>query len=592
MTDDYRLHRICATWVSVYWPEDTRHSAAIETAMEELERLPGVKVHPRAVDIPHTVWRTQEFNAFLYVTGVDMVAAWQQYAPYHRLNINWADNYVKDIADFDADFHASAPCYPHQHEAAAHALRGGGLLLADEMGLGKTRAALLAAHYMHQEQRVYDDEPPNRSPTVIMGPLFTRSVWIAELLKMGIIESEHQVCVLAGRKNDADFFDEHAMWYFCHYDVAESWFPRFANRPPLTVIADEAHYLRNAATKRSQAAAVFLGSAQLPLVLTGTPIENRPRDLHALLAMVTGKGTWGSGGDFRVRYCGAKPGSYRGLEDGPPSEVDELRARMEPFYLRRTVEDSGQNLPGFTRNCIKVALEGKRAQLYSDTVKTSSTPTPEELLHALEHGAQGETLTLLHQLRTITSDAKRETTLALLDSMQEQSEPCVLFTWSRQQAEYFHRRLGTMDAFCVHGGFPIQARDQCVRDFQELGAEGRPAVMIATYGALREGVTLHAARHVIFHDLDWSPASIAQAEKRIHRIGQTRACVAHWMVAPQTIDTLFVRALVSKVEHADASIGVDYGFAGLAQSVGGSVVVDLAQEIEDMLTVWRTWKAS
>ena len=584
---EYRITSMAGLWASVFWSRETRHTVEVAEALEGLWEIPGVQQHPLAVDVPHTAWRTQEWVAFATLVGIDPDCLQEDFVDRLTLRDPEPLGHARLVEHLDAQHYEMRPAFPHQRAAAVAIAESGGLLLADEMGLGKTQSALLAAHYVSAFQR--ETVGVSREPKIIMGPLFTRAVWLSELRSLGLVERESDVCVLQGKRNDASCFDDKAEWYFCHYDVVHEWFPRFAGRPPLVVIADEAHYLRNAKTARSRGAAVMLGSALFRILLTGTPIENKPQDLHALLSMVSGKGTWGSLTDFRIRYAGARPGPFRGFVDGEPTNTSELRQRMAPYYLRRTVDDAGGNLPGFTRSPIKVQLSGKRRDVYMGHIQNSRV-TPEDLLAALENGANEEALSLIHQLRELTSDAKRETTIELIQSMRDQGEACVVFTWSRAQAEYLHRRLDRSDAFCVHGGFPIEARDQCIREFQEMGQEGRAALLVATYGALREGVTLHAARHVVFHDLDWSPAAIAQAEKRIHRIGQTRACTSHWIVAERTIDTLFARALVSKVAHADASIGIDYGFTNLAQSLGDSVVVDLATEVAQALEEWRKWR--
>ncbi len=573
---DYRCIRLGCTWVQILWSEGTEHGDA-KPAMQALADVAGVRWHPTAMDVPYTVWGSEEYERVRALLGLPE-PPWSDV----RRKLGFELPTYRDVYDFDREHFATRPSYPHQIQGAQQALCSGGLLLGDQMGLGKTQTALLAAAYAaaHEE---------TRAAKLIIGPLFTRAIWLNELVRLGLVDKSSDVCVLEGRRNEASCWRADAEWYFCHYACLGDWFPRFADRAPSVVIADEVHYLRNAKTARSRAAAVVLGAAPLRILLSGTPIENRPADLHPLLSMTTGKGTWGSLTDFRIRYCGATPGPFRGFLDGEPTHGDELEQRIGPYYLRRTVEDAGLVLPGFTRTAVPVGLQGKRRDMYQDLICASKS-TPADLLMAIEHGAQGEALTLLHQLRVLTSDAKRATTVALLDSMREQSEPCVVFTWSRAQAEYLFDQQNHADAFLIHGGFPIGAREQTVVDFQELAAQRRPAVLFATFGALREGVTLNEARHVIFHDLDWSPASIAQAEKRIHRIGQRRACVSHWVVAQDTIDTLFSRALLGKVEHADASIGLDYGFADLAQVFGGSVVVDLVSEIEESLVQWRRWR--
>lgn len=54
--------------------------------------------------------------------------------------------------------------------------------------------------------------------------------------------------------------------------------------------------------------------------------------------------------------------------------------------------------------------------------------------------------------------------------------------------------------------------------------------------ACNAGITLTAANLVIFAELDWNPSTLAQAEARAHRIGQTSEVKCRYLLAPGTAD--------------------------------------------------------
>ena len=76
-------------------------------------------------------------------------------------------------------------------------------------------------------------------------------------------------------------------------------------------------------------------------------------------------------------------------------------------------------------------------------------------------------------------------------------------------------------------------------------------------GSLRvasEGLTLTAAALVVFAEIDWSPAVMAQCENRACRIGQTRAVRIHHLVFEGSLDAYMSGTLVAKQEATDALI--------------------------------------
>ena len=71
-----------------------------------------------------------------------------------------------------------------------------------------------------------------------------------------------------------------------------------------------------------------------------------------------------------------------------------------------------------------------------------------------------------------------------------------------------------------------------------------PAVRVAVCNLIAGGIgiTLTAAVHVIFQDLDWVPANHLQAEDCAYRLGQTEPATVEYLLAEGTLDR-YVAAL-------------------------------------------------
>lgn len=69
-------------------------------------------------------------------------------------------------------------------------------------------------------------------------------------------------------------------------------------------------------------------------------------------------------------------------------------------------------------------------------------------------------------------------------------------------------------------------REQLVEDFQT--GDARLALMAIT--AAGQGISLTAARVVVFAELHWVPGKLLQAEDRVHRMGQEHDVDIHYCV--------------------------------------------------------------
>ncbi len=90
---------------------------------------------------------------------------------------------------------------------------------------------------------------------------------------------------------------------------------------------------------------------------------------------------------------------------------------------------------------------------------------------------------------------------------------------------------------------------QAVDRFQS-DAEVRVAVCNIIAGAV--GITLTAATHVIFQDLDWVPANHLQADYRAYRLGQTRRVTVEYMPADGTLNVFIAELLETQLRLTGA----------------------------------------
>jgi SNF2 family DNA or RNA helicase len=69
-----------------------------------------------------------------------------------------------------------------------------------------------------------------------------------------------------------------------------------------------------------------------------------------------------------------------------------------------------------------------------------------------------------------------------------------------------------------------------------------------------QGITLTAAAHVVFAQLDWSPAMIEQYHDRCHRITQERPVKVVCFVLDDSLDGVMMTAIGRKVSTSRAAL--------------------------------------
>lgn len=472
--------------------------------------------------------------------------------------------------------------FHHQIDAIEWLLERGGGLLADDMGLGKTTSAAVAAQ--EAARRL------GGGLRVVVGPPYVESVWRRELHALGYVLSPDDVAAARGTRAYEKALDGtlDSGWMFVPYHLAEEWtsFCRVsrAGRVVATIV-DEAHWAKNPKSKRGIAMRNIAGLASFRVLLTGTPMANRPNELWNLLTALDGAGAWGSFHEFRVRYCGAEHSGH-GYVDTRPTNVEELKQRMGWRYLRRTAKSEGLNLPAFRREPLYVTMTPEIAAEYERLVgKLLGGRDGAALLDDLERGVFGkDTLRQMTALRKFTSRMKIDATVALTLDCLEAGQSVLVFAWERAVVRKIVAKLRSQAAATIEitGEVNAAERQRLVDGFQ-LRQDGVSRVLVATGDTLGEGVTLTQASRVIMHDLSWVPSEVLQREARVNRIGQDKPVVSTWPLLRNSFDVLLAQHLVSKGEQIERVLGMEE--ARRAADVFG----DLRRQTIDAKAMLKSW---
>ena len=423
-----------------------------------------------------------------------------------------------------------------------------------EQGLGKTKIGVdLVLYWLRKD--IID------SIIIITKKGLIRN-WREELaahthLEPRILSQDKQANFLA--------FNSPAKIYLAHYEVMKSEKKRlslFLKTRKVGALLDEAHKIKNPDSALTK---VFfsLGSGfARRLIMTGTPVANRPYDLWAQIKFLDG-GT-ALGPDFSE--------FKRDLDltndlASDPYRVDRFQralaavfAKIQPFAVRETKGTVDIKLPEKELRNIEVELEGRQLEIYGRFRKEMSAIVVRDNKPVLDDAE--EILKRLMRLVQVASNpqlvddsyrampGKFPVLLNLVHEAVDAGEKMIIWTSFTDNVDWLARELAEFGAVRVHGKRSFLDRDTAIKNFK---LDKACKVLVATPAAAKEGLTLTVANHAVFYDRSFSLDDYLQAQDRIHRISQSRTCYVTNLIATGTIDEWVDVLLAAK--HLAAQLG-------------------------------------
>ena len=328
-------------------------------------------------------------------------------------------------------------------------------------------------------------------------------------------------------------------------------------------IFDEAHALKNPEAQRSLA---VLGEGGLyhhtrrSLFLTGTPMENRPKEIWPIAATLC-PARFGDWWEFARRYCGlhqeSRGGAKRWVSDGS-TNASELQQRLRTsIMVRRLKVDVLKELPPKRRQMVTMSDDNVDWSQYPELRQSNQQFSDYDAALArleaaktlLEYQAAAKELESVTIEFTECSDIRHKTGLLKLPSCLTYTDQLldggvdhvVIFAHHKDVLEKIHEHYGN-ESCVIYGDTKMKDRIPIVEEFQS----GRKRVFIGGLRAAGTGITLTRAATLVFFESDWNPATMRQGEDRVARIGQKRMVNILHPVLNNSIDANMVQKMVAK----------------------------------------------
>ena len=461
-----------------------------------------------------------------------------------------ADSQATD-ADIDIPVPAGLSYLPYQKAGIAYAIKRSSTLIGDEMGLGKTIQAI----------GVINATAPKT--VLVVCPASLKINWKNEMTKWLVADRDIQIVNGGGEQIPAN-----PDVIIINYDVLSKHKDAINARTWDLVIMDEAHYIKNNTAARTKVAVGI--KANRKVVLTGTPITNRPIELQPIAGYLDPV-TFGNYFKFGVRYAGAHQiniGRKTVWDFNGSSNLDELqRVLRQSFMIRRKKDEVLKELPEKVRQIIVLPNSD-----YSDQIKKEFETLADAVDETSSEDIEFEQM----------SGVRHETALAKVNDVVTHvaaiDHQVVVMAHHKDVVDGIKAGLEAAGKSVVTltGDCNQAHRQNAVETFQAGSAD----VFIGTIGAAGVGITLTSASHVVFAELDWVPGNMSQAEDRCHRIGQDSSVLVQHLVVDGSIDARLAQVLVGKQRVLDKALD--------NVVVNNISIEDIALDVE---TVEKTFKA-
>jgi superfamily II DNA or RNA helicase len=401
-----------------------------------------------------------------------------------------------------------------------------GGILADDMGLGKTLQVLtLVAH----TRRSTD------APFLVVAPTSVVSAWQSEAAHHAPGLRVRTVSASRARRG-ASIADlaAGADVVVTTYTLLRLESADYADVAWAGLVLDEAQAVKNHQSKAYAAARAV--PADVRLVVTGTPFENRLLELWALLSIVA-PGLYPRPGAF-VEHV------VRPVErQGDDAALRRFTRRIKPFVLRRTKEVVAADLPPKQEQVVRVELNARHRRIYDthlarerqrilglvDDLDTNRVAVLAALT-TLRQLALDPALTDPHHDRV--GSAKTDLLVERLAEITAEGHRALVFSTFTGFLRRVRERVEAAGIATAYLDGTTRRRAEVIEEFRA----GAAPVFLISLKAGGVGLTLTEADYVFVLDPWWNPAAEAQAVDRAHRIGQDRTVMVYRLVSGDTIE--------------------------------------------------------
>ncbi len=472
---------------------------------------------------------------------------------------------------------ARLTAFPYQHEAFLAIKDKPYAAIFHEQGLGKTKIAIDLLLYWLDKRDI---------DTVI---IVTKKTLVANWVGEFEIHTNLRPKILDTKKKSNYFvMNSAARVIVTNFETISTEKDRiqlFLKTRNVAIIIDESTKIKNPESKLTQDFFAISSLFKIKVIMTGTPVANRPYDIWAQIYFLDNGNSLGTNfADFKST-CDLSNDLQEDMDKRETFEntVAGIYNKIKDFCVRETKNSGIISLPNKIYHDVIIGFEQKQFEMYETLrkeMKLTLTRGDETFLDE-----STETIKRLLRLVQITSNPRlidenytgKSAKEVLLDQLIERiiSQDEMIIVWSiyTRNIDMFCKKFAKYGAVKITGKMTVEERNKSVAAFKN----GKAKLLFATPQSAKEGLTLTIANNAIFYDRGFNLDDYLQAQDRIHRISQKKDCHIFNLMVEDSIDIWIDYLLKAKQRAAFLTQGdmnlkdykdeADYSFAEIVHEI-------------------------
>lgn len=286
-----------------------------------------------------------------------------------------------------------------------------------------------------------------------------------------------------------------------------------------SVIIDESHRVKDPGAQQTIFTKGICSGKQWVIMLSGTPVVNRPDDLVTQLSIMDRLRDFGGKSQFIAAY-----GEGRNLEELSNTLYSSCLIRREKRMVLT-------ELPDKTRVDLYVDISNEdEYRLAEDDLAEYLRQYTESTDYDIRRKMRMKALVQFMTLRSIAAKGKVKQAIDFINLFLESGKPIIVFCSLHDIVDEIHNAFP--GSATITGRDSMMDKQRAVDNFQS----GKVKLIICSIKAAGVGLTLTASSNVAFVELPWTYADCCQCEDRAHRIGQKDNVTCYYILGRNTID--------------------------------------------------------